>query len=764
MDGANASTVFTDSSPVGNTLTASGTAQISTTQSKFGGASAIFGTSTANSISAGFSKNWLLGNQPFTFEFFCYPTAYNPYGGRIFSAAGCVAGNIGASFGNVSLNNLPGIHWFIQITAIGIQFSWWSGGSPSTGQSAVSPNLTVSLNTWTHVVFSFDGNNLYGFTNGVLQFTQAAVIPIPVTIPNLNIGAIIGEVSASAMYTGYIDEVRITQGYCRYTSTFTAPSVAFTNTISTPADGFYNNTVLLLHGDGTNGSTTITDSESTPKSPTVTGSATISTAQSVFGGSSINFTGSTDSVTVPTSTDFNFGSANFTVECWVFTNTAITTTQQIIGQWGTTNQYSWQLAIGVNNTIIINSSSTGSIVSTTSFTSPNNILNFGVWNYLIFSRNGTVFSLYANGFYVGSYFDNSALFSSTQPLIIGNNAASQPFVGYIDDIRVTKGYARYVQYPISPVLTSAAGSLINVLTWCLVNGTAPQGNCGWTRQTGTNIATYKQAGGNGYYLCVNDTNTGYAYVYGAETSSAAGSGNQTNLFPTAAQLAGGLCWVKTTSNNYSDWIVVATDRMVYFWVNENLSINVLIYTSLCWFGDIISYSTNINNPTDIWNTMIIGFTASGLTGLTTSTVSNYFPGIATSGHYIARSFTGLPTSSGSATVSKFVQQPIALGYSGSNTTFIIGGITPPISYPDVISNGAPYVGRIEIQETSTPVIRGYLPGAWANLTFPAPSLSQTAKGMTVTFTSGIMNGKTLEYLPSQRANGGGLLIETSNTW
>ena len=263
MDGANASTVFTDSSPVGNTLTASGTAQISTTQSKFGGASAIFGTSTANSISAGFSKNWLLGNQPFTFEFFCYPTAYNPYGGRIFSAAGCVAGNIGASFGNVSLNNLPGIHWFIQITAIGIQFSWWSGGSPSTGQSAVSPNLTVSLNTWTHVVFSFDGNNLYGFTNGVLQFTQAAVIPIPVTIPNLNIGAIIGEVSASAMYTGYIDEVRITQGYCRYTSTFTAPSVAFTNTISTPADGFYNNTVLLLHGDGTNGSTTITDSEST---------------------------------------------------------------------------------------------------------------------------------------------------------------------------------------------------------------------------------------------------------------------------------------------------------------------------------------------------------------------------------------------------------------------------------------------------------------------------------------------------------------------
>ena len=80
------------------------------------------------------------------------------------------------------------------------------------------------------------------------------------------------------------------------------------------------NVSLLLHGNGTNGSTTITDSSPTPKTVTAVGNAQISTAQSKFGGASIAFDGTGDYATVPSASAFDFGTADFTVEAWVYRN------------------------------------------------------------------------------------------------------------------------------------------------------------------------------------------------------------------------------------------------------------------------------------------------------------------------------------------------------------------------------------------------------------------------------------------------------------
>lgn len=57
------------------------------------------------------------------------------------------------------------------------------------------------------------------------------------------------------------------------------------------SDPLFANVALLLHGDGTNGSTTIVDSSSNARTPSVSGGAQIATAQSVFGGASIALTG-----------------------------------------------------------------------------------------------------------------------------------------------------------------------------------------------------------------------------------------------------------------------------------------------------------------------------------------------------------------------------------------------------------------------------------------------------------------------------------------
>jgi hypothetical protein len=81
-------------------------------------------------------------------------------------------------------------------------------------------------------------------------------------------------------------------------------------------DEYFDNVSLLLHGDGTNGSTTIIDSSPSPKTVTAVGNAQISTAQSKFGGASILLDGSFDYLSVATSADLGFGTGDFTIETW----------------------------------------------------------------------------------------------------------------------------------------------------------------------------------------------------------------------------------------------------------------------------------------------------------------------------------------------------------------------------------------------------------------------------------------------------------------
>ncbi len=77
------------------------------------------------------------------------------------------------------------------------------------------------------------------------------------------------------------------------------------------------NTVLLLHADGSNGSTVFVDSGSNGKTVTAYGNAQISTAQSKFGGASAYFDGNGDYLSVPSSDDWSFGTEAFTMEAWI---------------------------------------------------------------------------------------------------------------------------------------------------------------------------------------------------------------------------------------------------------------------------------------------------------------------------------------------------------------------------------------------------------------------------------------------------------------
>ena len=205
---------------------------------------------------------------------------------------------------------------------------------------------------------------------------------------------------------------------------------------------------LLLHGDGTNGSTTITDSSPRPKTVTAVGNAQISTAQSKFGGASIGCISPSGQLSVAASQEFAFDSGNFTIEFWYYPTTDTEnqflftqyTSTQGIGSHGlvlnyTINKITWYLNGNASTRI----TQTGGLP----------VLN--AWTHIAGVRDSGVVKLYFNGVALA---DQETILSSMgkSNAIFEFGSIDAPLVGYIDDIRITKGVARYTANFTPPTL------------------------------------------------------------------------------------------------------------------------------------------------------------------------------------------------------------------------------------------------------------------------------------------------------------------------
>jgi hypothetical protein len=77
-------------------------------------------------------------------------------------------------------------------------------------------------------------------------------------------------------------------------------------------------TLLLIHSDTSDASTTFVDSSPVGRTITVAADTQHDTAQKKFGASSILFDGTGDELTCADSTDWDLGTSNFTVEFWAY--------------------------------------------------------------------------------------------------------------------------------------------------------------------------------------------------------------------------------------------------------------------------------------------------------------------------------------------------------------------------------------------------------------------------------------------------------------
>ena len=164
------------------------------------------------------------------------------------------------------------------------------------------------------------------------------------------------------------------------------------------------------------------------------GNAQLNTSVKKYGTASLSLDGTGDYATVASTVDFAFGTGAWTIECWIYRSVS-GAQHQILDFRTIATQNAPRLYITSANILgyYVNGAAriTGGTVSS------------GTWHHVAISKNGTSTKLFLDGVQTGSTYTDTTNYIQS-PLTIGAQYdGSGAFNGYIDEIRVSKGVARY---------------------------------------------------------------------------------------------------------------------------------------------------------------------------------------------------------------------------------------------------------------------------------------------------------------------------------
>jgi hypothetical protein len=213
------------------------------------------------------------------------------------------------------------------------------------------------------------------------------------------------------------------------------------------------NTVLLIHSDNSDNSTSFEDSSNSGHTINIPTGSNVhhDTSPSLLGNSAIAFDGVGDFLSVPPSSDFSFGTGDFTFELWAYIDNLSNPVAGYSGFIG--------MQINGNNRWYFAVSNGGSLkfyvkqgIERMDLNWTNTNIKEDGWYHIALVRNGNNFTAYVNGTSAGSITENGSVpdFSGgtggQPPLEIGRRRSSGTidyFKGSIDELRITKGSARY---------------------------------------------------------------------------------------------------------------------------------------------------------------------------------------------------------------------------------------------------------------------------------------------------------------------------------
>ena len=316
-----------------------------------------------------------------------------------------------------------GVGWFLQASASVIYFGY--GANTASQYWAFSTTLVTG--TWYHLAVTRVGSTLSIYINGTKNSTtlaganssydNAADFVIASYRPN----------STALDLNGYISDFRVVKGTAVYTANFTPPTAPLTA---------ITNTSLLLNftNAGIFDAAVMNDLETV-------GNAQVSTSVVKYGTGSMAFDGSGDYLLPrPGTTDlFAFGSGDWTLEFWVY---PVSSTGMLI-DWRPTSTSGAYITLYLASGVPYLFVNTADRITGTAIPS-------SAWTHLAICRSGTSTRMFINGTQAGGTYSDSTVYlnSAGRPLIAANgfdlNGSPVYFNGYIDDLRITKGVARYI--------------------------------------------------------------------------------------------------------------------------------------------------------------------------------------------------------------------------------------------------------------------------------------------------------------------------------
>lgn len=204
-------------------------------------------------------------------------------------------------------------------------------------------------------------------------------------------------------------------------------------------DPYFANVVSLLHFDGTNGSTTITDVKG--KTWNAAGSAQLDTGILKFGSASVVLDGTGDYVLPNTSADFTLGTGDFTIDLWIRASSLAKAVSGIVDWRPLSTQ-------GLYPLIYVNSA--GSVRyyvdSADRITSADGAMVANTWHLISLARVSGTTRLFVDGNQVGSDYTDSNDYIGTD-CVVGHLGFERSSIfgvtGNLDDFRLTKGVGRY---------------------------------------------------------------------------------------------------------------------------------------------------------------------------------------------------------------------------------------------------------------------------------------------------------------------------------
>ena len=352
------------------------------------------------------SPAWAFGSGDFTVELWYYPVSNTTT--DIEFIGQWTSGSTDESWS-------IGHHW-----TNGLTFFWTTDGT--TDQYLSSATL-LTLSAWNHVAVSKSGTTVSLYLNGARLNTGTLTGSVSDSSRVLDIGG--RSQSGANQIQGYLSDVRVVKGTAVYSpssTTLTVPTAPLTAITNTQLLTSYTNGAIFDNA-------MMSDLETA-------GSAQILTSVKKYGTGSIYFNGTTSYLATLGQPIFSFGTGDFTIECWL---------NIVSFNGGVVIDFRPSGVNGDYITVYFNSSSlefySGSSGRITSGT-----LTTATWFHFALCRSGSSTKMFIDGTQAGSTYTASVNYTVGTKLGIGTStfALGSSFLdGYIDEFRITKGYARY---------------------------------------------------------------------------------------------------------------------------------------------------------------------------------------------------------------------------------------------------------------------------------------------------------------------------------